>query len=215
MSDMTTDEAATTEITDQAELRALLGEVGDRATLKQRASLHAHDRAWIAASPYLVLSTSAADGTCDASPKGDPAGFVRVLDDTTIAIPERPGNRRADGYRNILSNPHVGVLFLIPTRNETLRINGHARLVRDAPYFDDMIVQGNRPILACEVAIEEIFFHCGKSSLRSRLWNPAEWPEVTLPTHARISQDVAPSLPESLPELEAYYSLSTYTRDLY
>ncbi|RMI28651.1 pyridoxamine 5'-phosphate oxidase family protein [Nocardia stercoris] len=208
-------ETSDTTITDPAELRNLLGEVGHRATLKERTALHAHDRAWIAASPYIVLATSAADGTCDASPKGDPPGFVRVLDDSTIVIPERPGNRRGDGYRNILTNPHVGVLFLVPTRNETLRVNGRARLVRDAPYFDDLIVKGNRPILACEVAIEEVFFHCGKSALRSGLWHPGDWPEVTLPTHARISKDVAPTLPESLPELEEYYSVTNYTRGLY
>ncbi len=112
------------------ELRALLGDVGGRAATKERVVLHQRDREWLAASPFCVISTSAADGTCDASPKGDPPGFTLVLDDSTIAIPERPGNRRADGYLNILSNPHIGLLYLIPGRNETLRINGRARLVR-------------------------------------------------------------------------------------
>src|SRR5437867_865808 len=95
------------------ELRALLGEVKGRAATKERVLLHRRDREWLAASPFCVISTSAADGTCDASPKGDPPGFTLVLDDSTIAIPERPGNRRADGYLNILSNPHIGLLYLI------------------------------------------------------------------------------------------------------
>src|SRR5690348_7908264 len=140
------------EITSAAELRELLGEPAPRAATKERTRLHPLDREWIATAPFAILATSDADGRCDASPKGDPAGFVHVIDDRTLAVPERPGNRRGDGYFNILSNPHVGVLFLIPGRNETLRINGRARLLRDAPYFDDMVVKGHRPILAIEVA---------------------------------------------------------------
>ena len=96
------------------------------------------DRAWLAASPFCVLATADADGRCDVSPKGDPAGsLVHVVDELTIAIAERPGNRRADGYRNILANPHVGLDFVIPGRGDTLRVNGRARLVREAPFFDD------------------------------------------------------------------------------
>jgi uncharacterized protein len=104
------------EITSEAELRALLGEPMERSIKKERTALHEHDRAWIAAAPFCVLATASADGTCDASPKGDPAGFAHVLDDTTLVIPERPGNRRADGYLNVLRNPHVGVLFIVPGR---------------------------------------------------------------------------------------------------
>ena len=98
-----------------------------------------------------------------------------MLDDTTIAIPERPGNRRVDGYRNVLANPHVGLIFLIPGRGDTLRINGRARLVADAPFFDAMVVKGHRPLLALVVEIEEIFHHCAKAFLRSRLWQPETW----------------------------------------
>lgn len=202
------------EITDPVELRELLGEVAPRPRNKDRYSLHEWDREWIARSPFVVLATSAADGSCDASPKGDPAGFVKVLDDKTIAIPERPGNRRADGYLNILSNPHVGVLFLIPGRGDTLRINGRARLLRDAPYFDDMIVKGHRPILAIEVDIEQIFFHCSKAFLRSALWKPEQWPEDTLPGVARLVKDVVPGT-ETLAELEAYYTGPGYEKMLY
>ncbi|MFI9505712.1 pyridoxamine 5'-phosphate oxidase family protein [Nocardia sp. NPDC052566] len=201
------------EITDPTQLRELLGEVGSRALTKERIALHPRDREWIANSPFLVMSTSDADGTCDASPKGDPAGFVKVLDDTTLAVPERPGNRRADGYFNVLSNPHVGLLFLVPGRRETLRINGRARLVRDAPYFDDMIVRGNRPILALEVEIEQIFFHCAKAFIRSSLWQPEGWPEVTLPSHARLVKELQSEVTESVEDLERYYAPENYETD--
>ncbi|WP_433564124.1 pyridoxamine 5'-phosphate oxidase family protein [Nocardia sp. CA-151230] len=203
------------EITDPVELRELLGEVAPRPRNKDRYSLHRWDREWIARSPFVVLATSDADGNCDASPKGDPAGFVQVIDDKTIAIPERPGNRRADGYLNILSNPHVGVLFLIPGRGDTLRINGRARLVRDAPYFDDMVVKGHRPILAIEVAIEQIFFHCSKAFMRSALWQPEQWPDDTMPSVARLVKDVQPATPETVEQLEAYYTGEGYRKMLY
>src|SRR5215468_8514688 len=142
-----------TEITSEAELRDLLGTPMPRAVAKERKALHPLDRDWIANSPFVLLATSAADGTCDVSPKGDPPGFVHVIDDTTIAIPERPGNRRADGYLNMLSNPHIGVIFFVPGRGETLRINGRARLLRDAPYIDKLVVKGHRPQLILEVSI--------------------------------------------------------------
>nr|WP_202421347.1 pyridoxamine 5'-phosphate oxidase family protein [Actinomadura rayongensis] len=194
-------------------MRALLGTPRSRALSKERVVLHARDREWLAASPFCVLATSAADGSCDASPKGDPPGFVHVVDDATIAVPERPGNRRADGYLNILANPHVGLLSLIPGRTETLRINGRARLLRDAPYFDQMIVKGHRPVLAVEIAIEQIFFHCAKAFLRSELWKPETWRPDVLPSHARLVKDVQ-ATPESLEELERYYGAG-YVERLY
>jgi uncharacterized protein len=194
-----------TDIQTVAELRDLLG--GDpkpRAVSKERTRLHPRDRQWLAHSPFCLVATADADGRCDVSPKGDPPGFALVLDDTTIAIPERPGNRRADGYQNILSNPHVGLIFLIPGRTETLRINGRARLVRDAPFFDAMVVKGHRPVLAVVVAIEQIFFHCPKAFLRSALWQPESWQPEALPSHATIVKDVQ-TTPETLAELERYY----------
>ncbi|WP_036497338.1 MULTISPECIES: pyridoxamine 5'-phosphate oxidase family protein [Nocardia] len=203
------------EITSAAELRELLGEPAPRAATKERTRLHPLDREWIATAPFAILATSDADGRCDASPKGDPAGFVHVIDDRTLAVPERPGNRRGDGYFNILSNPHVGVLFLIPGRNETLRINGRARLLRDAPYFDDMVVKGHRPILAIEVAIEQIFYHCAKALLRSELWRPERWPEDPLPGHAVLVKEVQRNTTESLEELRDYYAPENYRRMLY
>jgi predicted pyridoxine 5'-phosphate oxidase superfamily flavin-nucleotide-binding protein len=122
-----------------------------------RPALHERDREWLAASPFCLIATSDADGRCDVSPKGDPPGFTRVLDDTTIAIPDRAGNKRFDGFCNILSNPQVGLLFLVPGRDDTLRINGRARLIREAAFFDDMIVRGSRPRLALLVEVEEVF----------------------------------------------------------
>ncbi|GAA4942890.1 PPOX class probable FMN-dependent enzyme [Nonomuraea thailandensis] len=201
------------EIGSEAELRELLGEVMPRAATKERQRLHERDREWLAASPFCLIATSDEAGNCDVSPKGDPAGFVHVIDDTTIAIPDRPGNRRADGFLNILKNPHVGLLFLIPRRNETLRINGRARLVREAPFFDELIVKGHRPHLALVVEIEQIFFHCPKAFLRSGLWKPDSWAPDTLPSHARMVKDVQ-SVEESLEQLESYYGES-YAKRLY
>ncbi|ADL44034.1 pyridoxamine 5'-phosphate oxidase family protein [Micromonospora aurantiaca] len=203
----------TREITSEAELRELIGTPMPRAAAKDRRTLHERDREWLAASPFCLIATAGADGTCDVSPKGDPPGFALVLDDTTIAIPERPGNRRADGYRNVLANPHVGLIFLIPGRTDTLRINGRARLISDAPWFADMEVKGHRPVLAVEVAIEQIFYHCAKAFLRSELWQPETWQPDVLPTRARLIKEVeAPA--ESLADLERHYG-PAYLETLY
>ena len=203
----------TREITSEAELRELIGTPMPRAAATDRRTLHERDREWLAASPFCLIATAGADGTCDVSPKGDPPGFALVLDDTTIAIPERPGNRRADGYRNILANPHVGLIFLIPGRTDTLRINGRARLIVDAPWFADMEVKGHRPVLAVEVAIEQIFYHCAKAFLRSELWQPETWQPDVLPARARLIKEVeAPA--ESLADLERHYG-PAYLETLY
>ncbi|MFI7577456.1 pyridoxamine 5'-phosphate oxidase family protein [Micromonospora sp. NPDC049497] len=203
----------TVEITTHEELRELLGTPGPRAAAKERTRLHERDRQWLAASPFCLVATAGTDGTCDVSPKGDPPGFTLVLDDTTVAIPERPGNKRADGYRNILDNPHVGLLFLIPGRTDTLRINGRARLVRDAPFFDDMVVKGHRPVLAVVVEIEQVFYHCAKAFLRSELWRPETWAPDALPTRARLVKEVeAPA--ESLEDLERHYG-PEYVKKIY
>jgi PPOX class probable FMN-dependent enzyme len=199
------------EVGSEAELRELLGEPMPRAVTKERTLLHERDREWLAASPFCLIATSGPDGACDVSPKGDPPGFAHVIDDTTIAIPDRPGNRRVDGFRNILANPHVGLVFLVPGRGETLRINGRARLVREAPFFDGMIVKGNRPKLALVVEIEQIFFHCAKAFLRSSLWRPETWNPDVLPSHAHIVKSVQ-ATQETLEELERYYGPEYLTR---
>lgn len=201
------------QVTTEAELREVLGEPSPRVLGKDRAALHEIDRAWIAASPFLLVATSASDGSCDVSPKGDPPGFVHVLDNRTLAVPERPGNKRADGYRNVLSNPHVGLIFLVPGRSDTLRINGRARLVRDAPFLADMVVKGHRPPLALVVDVEQVFHHCSKAFLRSQLWDPESWAAPDLPTRAEIARTLErPETP--LAELEAYYGPS-YADGLY
>ncbi|HRD61490.1 MSMEG_1061 family FMN-dependent PPOX-type flavoprotein [uncultured Nocardioides sp.] len=198
------------------ELVDVVGLPGERAATKGRASLLPVDREWLAATPFCVLATAEADGRCDASPKGDPPGqLVHVLDDTTIAIAERPGNRRVDGYRNVLSNPHVGLNFLIPGRGDTLRINGRAHLVREAPFFDEMLVKGSRPILALVVDIEEVFFHCAKAFLRSGIWKPETWdPEARVPRRAVIAQEVEPA-GMTIDQLDDYYDEKNYSRGLY
>jgi PPOX class probable FMN-dependent enzyme len=197
------------------ELRDLLGEPSGRSVTKERTRLHPMDREWLALSPFCVLATCDALGNCDASPKGDPAGqLVHVLDDATVAIPERPGNKRADGYGNVLSNPHAGIISIIPGRSETLRINGRARLLRDAPFFDDMMVRGHRPILALLLEIDTIFFHCAKAFMRSQLWQPETWQPGALPSHAAVTKAVQET-PETLAELEAYYAPEVYGRKLY
>ena len=196
------------------ELVGLLGEPNQRARDKGRDRLLEVDRAWLAASPYCVMATADEHGRCDASPKGDPSGqLVHVVDDVTIALAERPGNRRADGYRNILANPHVGLHFLIPGRGDTLRVNGRARLVRDAPFFDEMVVRGGRPLLAVVVDVEEVFFHCSKAFLRSGLWDPATWdPTGRVPRRAVIASTVEGA--GTVEELDRYYGPS-YAEGLY
>jgi PPOX class probable FMN-dependent enzyme len=165
-------------VTSERELRELVGVPGPIAVAKQIDVLDQDCRTFIAHSPYVLLGTSDAAGRCDVSPKGDAPGFVAVLDDRHLAIPDRPGNKRLDGMRNILSNPHVGLLFLVPGRQDTLRVNGRACLVRDEALLERFAVQGKRPLLALGVAVEEVFLHCGKASWRSRLWEPSQWPDV-------------------------------------
>ncbi|GES33106.1 pyridoxamine 5'-phosphate oxidase family protein [Streptomyces angustmyceticus] len=201
------------EISSEEELRELIGEPSSHAANKTRHRLHDLDRRWLARSPFCVIATADAQGRCDVSPKGDPAGFTAVLDDTTLVIPDRPGNKRLDGMRNILGNPHVGLEYFLPGRGDTLRINGRARLLRDAPFFDELTVKGNRPRLALLVEVEEVFYHCSKAFLRSELWNPETWQPDALPSRARIVKGVElQDMP--LEELERHYG-PTYAQKLY
>ena len=209
-------EPAYDEIRSLEELEALVGEPVQQVRDKVRTRLAPIHRDWLAASPFCVLATADADGRCDASPKGDPAGrLAYVVDDRTIAVAERPGNRRVDGYRNVLVNPYVGLNFVIPGRGDTLRINGRARLVRDAPFFDAMVVKGHRPVLALVVDVEEVFFHCAKAFLRSGLWRPETWdPEGRVPRRAVIAKEHEGD-PRSAEELAEYYGPGYATRGLY
>ena len=201
------------DITTEAELRELLGRPLPHVAAKERPELDEADRMWLAASPFCLVATSDRDGRCDVSPKGDPPGFTVVLDDRTIALPERAGNRRADGFTNILANPHVGLLYLLPGRGDTLRINGRARLVRDPELLDRMTVRGSRPVMAVVVEIEQVFFHCAKAFLRSALWEPETWQPEAVPSRARIAQRQERA-GERLEDLERYY-LEHNTSGLY
>jgi PPOX class probable FMN-dependent enzyme len=194
-------------------LRELVGSPGERAASKSRATLHELDRQWLAASPMCLVATAAADGTCDVSPRGDPPGATLVLDERTIALPDRPGNRRVDGFRNMLENPHVGLIFLVPGRGDTLRINGTVELLDDAPFFDDMVVSGHRPRLALLVHVEQVFFHCSKAFMRSDLWDPSTWAPDEIPSRAQIAKALE-ARSETLQELEDYYGPS-YADRLY
>ena len=196
-----------TPITSVQELEAIVGRPEPRTANKARDRLHAVDRAWLAAAPLAFVATSDERGALDVSPKGDPAGFATVLDDTTIAIPERPGNRRADGFHNVLRNPQVGLVFLIPGRGDTLRINGRATIVREAPFLADMEVRGHRPSLALLVDIDEVFFHCSKAFLRSQAWKPETWTPDAAPRRAVIAQAVERQ-GDSLEVLDEYYGTS-------
>ena len=179
-------------IADVATLRELVGTPSERAVKKQLAALDRHCRAFIARSPFLLLGTSGADGRCDVSPKGDRPGFVLVLDERTLVIPDRPGNKRFDGMRNILENPRIGLIFLVPGSEETLRINGRARIVRDPEWLERLAAQGKTPQLAIAVEVEESFLHCAKCVKRSGLWDRERWPELAgLASPAQMFRDHA------------------------
>lgn len=185
-------------VSDEAQLRGVIGPPIPRSIQKEITRLDAHCRALIAASPFVLIASSDRAGRMDVSPKGDPPGFVQVLDDATLAIPDRPGNRRADTFANVLQNPGVGLLFVIPGKLETLRVNGRARIVRDAALLDRMAVKGKAPQLALVVTVEQAFIHCGKCMVRSRLWETGSWPDAAglpsqaqcLVAHGRLSESV-------------------------
>jgi len=195
-------------VTSEQELRAIFGEPSERAVLKCRPSLDEHSRAFIAASPFALLATSNAAGQCDVSPKGDAPGFVLVLDETHLIVPDRPGNNRTDGMRNILENPHVGMIFLVPGRGDTLRVNGRASIIRDAEILARLTMHGKLPRVALGVEVEEAYLHCPKAFLRSSLWDPSTWTDPQkLPSFAQMLWDQVPTARNAA-------SLTDYTRDL-
>ncbi|GAB3234998.1 pyridoxamine 5'-phosphate oxidase family protein [Mycolicibacterium hippocampi] len=202
-----------TEVTSVDELRAIVGYPNEAVANKVGDRLSAVHQHWLAHSPLGFVATTDARGRVDVSPKGDPAGFVHVIDPTTIAIPERPGNKRVDGYLNVLERPHVGTLFVIPGRGDTLRINGTARIFADADYFDAMAVRGKRPILALQIDIEEVFFHCAKAFLRSDAWKPENWKPDAVPSVAQLAKSIYADM--SLEELEKYFGEENMRSMLY
>lgn len=144
-----------------------------------------HIRAWIESSTFLTVATVDARGNMDVSPKGDPAGFVKILDEKTLAIPDRPGNHRYDGFQNILETGRIGLMFLVPHRSEVVRVNGRAQVIQDQSVREICAINGRVPDFAILTHVEEAFYHCGKSIIRSRLWQSEEHPKpIDLPTYA-------------------------------
>jgi uncharacterized protein len=184
------DQAPDCRITDPEALRAHFGPVSERARQKQLDHLDGHCRAFIARSPFLVLASADHRGNVDASPRGDAPGFVRVVDDRTLAIPDRPGHRRIDSFRNILAHPGVGLLFFLPGVDETLRVNGQGELRTDPDLLTPLAAQGRTPATALVVHVTEAFYHCAKALIRSRLWDPATRIERNgFPTLGKILAD--------------------------
>ena len=181
-------------------LEAVLGRPGPRVLAKVTGRIDGLSRDFIARSPFVLVASSDGEGNFDVSPKGDPPGFVRVLDNgRALAIPERPGNRRADTFRNVLRNPRVGLIFLVPGKAETLRVSGTATIVRDRGLREEMALGGKVPELALVVSVREAFVHCTKCVVRSHLWEPEHWPSLhgvpslaeMMVTHGKLADTVA------------------------
>ncbi len=190
--DMTTEA-----ITDPGDLRSYYGTVHPLAERKVLPQLDAHCRKFIALSPFAVLATSDGKGGVDASPRGDAPGFIAVLDDRTLLLPDRPGNNRVDSYGNILASPGIGLLFFVPGVNETLRVNGDATVVTDHALLAPLAAHGKEPRAGLLIAVKEAFFHCSKALIRGRLWDPAtQVPRSTFPSLGRIMADQTASMPE-------------------
>lgn len=171
-------------------LHDLYGEPLERAVKKELHYLDRHCKAFIALSPFVVIASAAADGACDASPRGDSPGFVAVLDDSRLLIPDRAGNNRVDTLENVVGNPHVGLLFLVPGMNETLRVNGTAQVSTDVELLTPLAVNGKLPRSGLLVTVEQAYLQCGKAMIRSDLWNPEKRIErSSFPTLGKILAD--------------------------
>jgi uncharacterized protein len=168
-------------------LTSIIGTPMGLSLKKELKALDEHMRRFIAHSPFVVISTHSASGRCDASPRGDPPGSILVVDDRTLLIPDRPGNKRVDSFRNILETGSIGLLFLVPGMGETLRVNGRAAIIRDETWLTALSAEGKRPAVAIAVSVEECFLQCAKALLRSKLWEPHERPNLqTLPCAAEM-----------------------------
>ena len=202
-------------ITSVDELRALMGEPSEVALRKDIGRLDQHCRDFIARAPFVLVSTADRAGRCDVSPKGDAPGFVLVADDHHLLIPDRPGNKRFDGIRNLLDNPGIGLLFLVPGSEETLRVNGRARIVRDPEWLGRLAAQGKVPQLAIAVEVDEAFLHCAKCVKRSGLWDPARWPDREgLASPAQMFRDHAKLTSLTVEELDQRLQ-EGYRKNLY
>jgi uncharacterized protein len=181
----------TATIGSEDELRAVIGEPAAVVRSKIADRVNPLTRQFIERSPFLCLATADADGNCDVSPRGDPRGFVRILDERTLLIPERPGNKLADSLRNILQNPHVGLLFVIPGVGDTFRVNGRATLTTDAELLAPCAVEGKTPKLGILVDIDTAYTQCPKAFIRSELWEPARFMSRSeLPSNGEIHREL-------------------------
>ena len=201
----------------EGELRAKFGEVHPLAITKSRPALDKYSRQFIAMSPFLVISTADTQGRADLSPRGDPPGFVHILDDTTIVIPDRPGNNRLDTMANITANPNVGLLFFVPGFEDTLRLNGRARITDDPALLSACTVNGKQPVVGIVVTVEEVFLHCAKALKRSMLWEPdyrqdrAQLPSIARMILEQTSTPMAePEAAQIDAEVEADYRTALY-----
>jgi PPOX class probable FMN-dependent enzyme len=185
-------------ISSEEELRLVVGHPPQRSVDKVVRVIDEHSRSFIAHAPFVFVASAGNGGMLDVSPKGDPAGFVKVLDERTIAVPDRLGNRRLDTYRNVLKNPNVGMIFVIPGITYTLRISGKAIIVRDLELREAMAIKGKQPDHVLVVGVEHVLSHCPKCMIRSGLWEPEAWPDTSdLPTfaetliaHAKLAETV-------------------------
>ena len=177
-------------VSNNAELREVYSPPAPRAQQKVLDHLDVHCRNFIALSPFCVLSSSNAEGQPDASPRGDPPGFVHVLDEKTLLLPDRPGNNQVDSLQNIVENPGVGLLFFVPGMNETLRVKGRAEIVTDAELLDPLTVSRRPPASGLKITVEETFLHCGRALIRSRIWDPeAQIERSSYPTYGQVLAD--------------------------
>jgi len=177
-------------ITTEKELRDIMGYPTEIVTRKTIKHIDEHCKSFIENSPFIAIATSDASGNLDVSPKGDPAGFVKILSDKVLAIPDRPGNRKADTLSNIIQNPNIGLIFFIPGIRETLRVNGAAQIVTDSRVLELLSCQGKAPSIAIIVTVKEAFMHCAKCIIRSNLWTKVDdQQERTIPSLGRVLVD--------------------------
>ena len=196
------------------ELRTVYKAPLERAVLKQMSKLDKHAHAFLQRSPFVLIGSCAEGGRADVSPKGDKPGFVRALDDSTVAIPDRPGNNRLDTYENLLTNPSVGLIFLIPGMNETLRINGQAEICIDPELMKLFEHDGRLPISVMTVKVQEVYLHCAKAFMRSELWNPATFMErSSFPSFGAMLKDHA-ALEDSAADIDRHLA-ERYKATLY
>jgi PPOX class probable FMN-dependent enzyme len=197
------------------ELEEIQGTPGRLAANKVIHHLDEHCKAFLHHSPFAVISTSSADGACDNSPRGDGQGFVHILDEKHLILPERMGNKRMDSMRNLIENPKIGLLFMIPGLDETLRINGGAQIIKDPTLMQKMEEKGHVPKVGILVSVDECYIHCAKALKRAHLWQPEQWPDISrlskpakmISAHARLDDLDETKVQKALDE--------SYTQRLY